>query len=256
MRSVDPAGWLRNYIENRDNRDIDLAAIKTTLLEGTAHGNITTEVDNTGRTSYGYDAVPNYVGKDKAVFMAEFEGKRYKIVIDLRVFIMVDENHPVCPPPQLIKVNGKPVSGSASYDLNTFPVTFADLTGSALGQTTGTTITLDTNAAGNGWFIDTTPGLNEEYLPTSNPNEWVVKAGSAVGWARLCAHAVTPSATAWAHKTCPPYNGTGNFTYRISDGTTGTNLAGVEDTALAMDQLAQAAYAARFAMNPTQQMMK
>ncbi|MBI5889628.1 MAG: tandem-95 repeat protein [Nitrosomonadales bacterium] len=58
-------------------------------------------------------------------------------------------------------------------------VDLADLPGAAIGQTTGSTITLDTNASGYTWFIDTTPGLNEEYLPTSNPNEWVAKAGSA-----------------------------------------------------------------------------
>jgi len=58
-------------------------------------------------------------------------------------------------------------------------VNLADLPGSALGQTTGSTITLDTNASGYGWFIDTTPSQNEEFLPTSNPNEWVAKEGSA-----------------------------------------------------------------------------
>ena len=31
--------------------------------------------------------------------MAEFEGKRYKIVLDLRVFTFVDENNPHMPPP-------------------------------------------------------------------------------------------------------------------------------------------------------------
>ena len=118
MRGVDPAGWLAVYLGNRSDRDIygdsaTLASIKTTLLEGTKHGEITAEVDNTGRTSYGYDPVPEYVGKDRAVFMAEFEGKRYKIVIDLRVFIMVNEYKPVCPQPQLIKVK-KPASGSSS----------------------------------------------------------------------------------------------------------------------------------------------
>ena len=55
---------------------------------------------------------------------------------------------------------------------------FADLSGSALGSTTGNKITLDTNAAGYGWFIDATPYQNEEWLPTSNPNEWVAKPGS------------------------------------------------------------------------------
>jgi hypothetical protein len=66
------------------------------------------------------------------------------------------------------------LSASSGVVLN-----IADLAGGALGQTTGSTITLDTNAAGNGWFIDTTPADNSEYLPTSNPNEWVAKAGSA-----------------------------------------------------------------------------
>ena len=71
------------------------------------------------------------------------------------------------------------MSGSSSFELNTIPVTFADLSGSALGQTNANGITLDTNASGYGWFIDTTPSQNEEFLPTSNPNEWVAKAGSA-----------------------------------------------------------------------------
>ena len=114
MRAVDPAGMFAIYLQNHDNRTVDaemLAAIKTTLLEGTKHGNIFAAVDNTGRTSYHYDPIPEYVGNDRAVFMAEFEGKRYKIVLDLRVFTVVDENNPTCPSPQLIKVNGKPVSG-------------------------------------------------------------------------------------------------------------------------------------------------
>jgi hypothetical protein len=117
MRGVDPAGWLAVYIGNREHRDIyghqtAMAAIKTTLLEDTVHGKITSEVDNTGRTSYGYDPIPNYVGKDRVVFMAEFEGKRYKIEIELRVFLGVDENNPTCPEPTLIKVTqpAKPTS--------------------------------------------------------------------------------------------------------------------------------------------------
>ncbi|MDR0716824.1 MAG: hypothetical protein LBF50_05345 [Azoarcus sp.] len=28
------------------------------------------------------------------------------------------------------------------------------------------------------WFIDATPYLNEEWLPTSNPYEWQAKPGS------------------------------------------------------------------------------
>ena len=39
----------------------------------------------------------------------------------------------------------------------------------------------DDNAAGHTWFIDPTPSLNEEWLPTSNPNEWVAKIGRGEG---------------------------------------------------------------------------
>lgn len=154
LRGVDPAGMLRNFISNQVNHGIDLAAIKNiTLLEGAKHGKITTEVDNTGLTFYGYDPEPGYLGNDRAVFMAEFEGKRYKVIIDLHVLNMVrDFDLSTCPPPKLIKVNGKPVSGAASYDLNIIPVTFTDLSGAAVGQTVGSTITLDTNAAGYNWL--------------------------------------------------------------------------------------------------------
>jgi hypothetical protein len=72
--------------------------------------------------------------------------------------------------------------GSGLFDSSAYAgitLNFADLPSGAVGQTTGTTITLDDNAAGYGWFIDPTPNLNEEWLPTSNPNEWVAKVGSA-----------------------------------------------------------------------------
>lgn len=150
MRVVDPAFMLKNYLERHDKTRtlvIDLASIKTKMLEGTTHGNIFAEVDNKGLTSYHYDPVPAYEGKDRAVFMAEFEGKRYKIVVDLVVSLVVNENDPVCPPPKLIKVNGKPVSSSSGYDLNAISVTFADLVGAAVGQTNATGIILDSNAA-------------------------------------------------------------------------------------------------------------
>ncbi|MDR3054846.1 MAG: hypothetical protein LBU53_05520 [Zoogloeaceae bacterium] len=55
---------------------------------------------------------------------------------------------------------------------------FADLAGSALGSTTNGKITLDADAAGYSWYIDPTPYQNEEWLPTSNPLEWVAKPDS------------------------------------------------------------------------------
>ncbi|MCP4767449.1 MAG: hypothetical protein GY875_14375, partial [Gammaproteobacteria bacterium] len=47
-----------------------------------------------------------------------------------------------------------------------------------MGHADNSTITLDTNANGYGWYIDLTPSLNEEFLPTSNPYEWKAKPGS------------------------------------------------------------------------------
>ena len=74
------------------------------------------------------------------------------------------------------------IQRSLNVDGSAVTVTFGSLAGGAVGQTTGeganAGITLDTNAAGHGWFIDTTPADNSEFLPTSNPDEWVAKAGS------------------------------------------------------------------------------
>jgi VCBS repeat-containing protein len=64
-------------------------------------------------------------------------------------------------------------------DMSGVNVNVADLPGGAIGQAVGSTITLDTNAAGHNWFIDPTPADNSEYIPTSNPYEWVAKEGTA-----------------------------------------------------------------------------
>jgi hypothetical protein len=179
MHAVDPAGMIRNYMQGIYNRPVELSSITNiTLLQNTSHGKITSVIDNTGRSWYRYDPTPNYVGNDKAVFQAEYEGKVYKIVLELRVFLMVNEYEPTCPQPKLIKVK-KPSTGSSGYDLNSITVTFADLDGGAIGLTNTSGITLDDNAAGHNWFIDTTPSDNSEYLPTSNPYEWVAKEGTA-----------------------------------------------------------------------------
>jgi hypothetical protein len=71
-------------------------------------------------------------------------------------------------------------SGQASTLLNSgITLNIADLPGGAVGETTGTSITLDTNAAGYGWYVDPNPAANTDFLPTSNPDVWMAKAGSA-----------------------------------------------------------------------------
>ncbi|MEC4890008.1 MAG: hypothetical protein RI101_08095 [Nitrospira sp.] len=57
---------------------------------------------------------------------------------------------------------------SLSFDqltlLNQATITIADLADGYLALTSGTTITLDTDAAGYGWFVDPTPFTSEEFL--------------------------------------------------------------------------------------------
>jgi hypothetical protein len=112
-RAVDPAYMLKNFLYSysKGKQIADLATIKTTLLEGAAHGKIVAGATNdNGRTVYRYDVEPNYVGNDKAVFMADYGDKRYKIFVNLVVSLTVSDSPltsseaPVCPQPQLSKV--------------------------------------------------------------------------------------------------------------------------------------------------------
>ncbi|MBU0621138.1 MAG: hypothetical protein KJ795_04770 [Gammaproteobacteria bacterium] len=100
---VNPALGLASYLERQGRSTIDLATIKITLLQRTSHGELTLGASDHARSmsAYSYDPEPEYIGKDRAVFMAEFEGKRYKIVVDIVVVEQVNENGPsVCPPPR------------------------------------------------------------------------------------------------------------------------------------------------------------
>ena len=64
--------------------------------------------------------------------------------------------------------------------LNNATITIADLADGYLALTTGTTITLDTDAAGYGWFIDSTPLRNEEFAANAtSPWQFTALEGSA-----------------------------------------------------------------------------
>lgn len=63
---------------------------------------------------------------------------------------------------------------SAGFDvtlLKGINLQIADLPGNTLGQAQGNTITLDTNAAGWGWFVDKTPGNDSEFRTRGNQGE-------------------------------------------------------------------------------------
>ncbi|NOT98405.1 MAG: matrixin family metalloprotease, partial [Sideroxydans sp.] len=184
-------------------------SVKAAIIQQPAHGKIAM----IGLDDQTYPATPTevfeytpekgFLGNDKAVIEVTVNGQKFRISYVIKVVhgdfgnacIPAGEDQGALTPDVQIAVedmqflqdtNAPEVATSwqslfalNEQLLNSINLSFADLPAGALGQTTGSSITLDTNAAGNNWFIDTTPGLNEEYLPTSNPNEWVAKAGSA-----------------------------------------------------------------------------
>jgi hypothetical protein len=104
LRVVDPAYMLKNSLL-REQGEVELADIKTNLLQNTSHGKITSITGYLGRSLYRYDPTPGFFGNDRAIFMAEYGGKHYKIILDIKVLEDLDEKSPVCPESKLIKVH-------------------------------------------------------------------------------------------------------------------------------------------------------
>ncbi len=109
-RRIDPWSVLSGLVEG--DRKAYLA-FKTTLLEDATHGKVYAINSGSGLGSYWYVSEPKYEGRDKAVFMAKFNEKYYKIVIELGVFLTPEEEEAFsvgelpswCPyEPQLAKV--------------------------------------------------------------------------------------------------------------------------------------------------------
>ena len=192
-----PSGAIRLYWNNHPKQKIgsgDLTQAKVTVLEQPKYG-VLKDLDEINRDMgpvYAYDVIegtPNGT-EDRAVFLVEIGGKRIKIVERFiltfnyeslkgcngkdyyirRISQVVDETS--ISPYELLQLS---MAQGVDYRM-------ASLQGTTLAETTGTgaesIITLDSDAAGHGWYIDYTPYLNEEFLPTSNPNEWIAKPGS------------------------------------------------------------------------------
>jgi hypothetical protein len=180
--------------------EFDPNQFKIQVLKSPVHGELKDGI---------YHANADYLGIDQIVFDVEVLGKKLKVIETLVIHNSGNLDYPtdaaraafdkVCPSGKrgFLDVIELPTDGFASSEElaklhslvslslgaeflgNGGSLNIADLPNAAVGQTTGSTITLDTNASGYGWFIDTTPADNSEFLPTSNPNEWVAKAGSA-----------------------------------------------------------------------------
>ena len=220
---IGPSYVLSEYFRVYKGRDIDQRLIKETLIEKPKHGEIKLIYESEHNSLGSLHYIPfklgdrngnvGYEGKDRAVYLLEFAGKRYKLILNLIVTEsgdLTDVGVPSrCPADKLIKLNSlfnlatPDAQSLLTYD--NVNITFANLTGAAVGEATGegtnASIILDIDAAGHGWYIGglttedrgqnlSTPSSifnplssvfsppSSDWLPTSNPNEWVARAGT------------------------------------------------------------------------------
>ncbi len=139
----------------------------------------------------------NYIGKDRAVFEVEANNKKYRVTVNFWVMDTVfddGQGDTNCKQQKFGSSRDTSHNFTAwqrSADLSAFlaaasgvTYSFTDLPATALGQTVGegasAAITLDTNAAGHGWYVDPTPlDSTDDYLPTSQAGVWQAKPDSA-----------------------------------------------------------------------------
>jgi uncharacterized repeat protein (TIGR01451 family)/CSLREA domain-containing protein len=72
------------------------------------------------------------------------------------------------------------ISGDQLATLRRAHVTISDLPGDAIGRVLGGTIVLDHDAAGNGWFVDSTPSGSDEFLLDSASNQYIANDPSSL----------------------------------------------------------------------------
>ena len=108
--TIYPSDWLISETYEKENKNLPMEryyvlsnSIILTQIQETKHGELI-RYESDGIASYEYRPLPGYTGKDQAIFMTEFNGKRYKIMTSIIVSKTIDEKSPQCPEPQLIKV--------------------------------------------------------------------------------------------------------------------------------------------------------
>jgi hypothetical protein len=142
--------------------------VKTTIITQPRHGRLV------GTDAYAMTYIPEdgYYGLDKIVARVELDsGEKVTVAYFIHVDPGADDRpesiRRICGPKGefwKISLASEPVD--TALLLGGLNVSFSDLPGSAVVQTTGTgssaQITLDLDAAGYGWYVDYTPYLNDE----------------------------------------------------------------------------------------------
>jgi hypothetical protein len=165
------------------------------LVSAPKFGKVVTWRDKDGlRPAFAYEPNPGYEGNDKLVFEIRTNQGAVRLVYLLKVSKLdIDRGADkiLCKKTgDLWKISSCGVEFEISDldtrlrmvslsnllgDLSRADVTFAPLPGYALGSTIGkgvlAQITLDSTAAGHGWYADATPLTNDEYLPTADPQK-------------------------------------------------------------------------------------
>ncbi|MES2205595.1 MAG: tandem-95 repeat protein [Pseudomonadota bacterium] len=195
---IAPVAEVKEYFRLYENKEIQGEARLKILLQP-VNGYLKQDSSN----GFLYNPESKYEGKDKAIIQVEIGDYKVRIVYLFKVVygsVNSEREGEICGkrgyrwrivnPTELqnedvnILADSKVLSWQKFFNTQTaltptVTLNFAPLVGAITGQTTGNTITLDTNAAGYGWFVDSTPEDSSEFLPTSNPNEWKAKPGSA-----------------------------------------------------------------------------
>jgi hypothetical protein len=180
-------------------QEVDVSKVKikiVSIVRQPEHGRLF--IDDTDQYGSGfYYPDKGFIGKDRVEAIVSVGSDLVRVVYYFAVQskavdnLTRSEEKKLCPKYSwIISGTSAKDSGLSTWDdkfVAMFPgfgkAGFASLDGAILAQTIGTgadaQITLDTNAAGHGWFIDPTPTDNEEFLPTADPNVWMAKPGSA-----------------------------------------------------------------------------
>ena len=218
----------------RNIMDQMLEKATATLIKPAQHAKYELE-KSISQTGFSYEPQDGYAGKDAFSYLVKYGP--YTVKVNSYVHSGVDpwsDDYPDTTRQNVEKICGKrgtvwrvvsldtdnaglvatgdysqTSSNFSSYAYLLPQVTFRDLTGAAVGETVGegsaATITLDTDAAGHGWYeggmvnfgglsldanfnsaltLPLSQGAREfndmiNWLPTGNPNEWAAKAGTA-----------------------------------------------------------------------------
>ncbi len=130
LSTVSPVSMLKHYLWDHMSKRVEAEDVEIDLIQGVQHGNLDVRIANDGHKFYKYHPDTGFLGDDRAIFLVKYEGKHYKIILDIKVLYIVDEYVSECPDPVMIEAP-KPSKGGTDnhtgFNLDLSNVTFSDL---------------------------------------------------------------------------------------------------------------------------------